>query len=96
MGGQGWSGNARAPKSAYYCSLMACPMATPRAGGKLKVKRGAGERHSRGAYFPCDGSEGWQCVRGCRSSARECWLAELWEAFLESKLQGRAQSCSGV
>lgn len=46
MGGQGWPGNARAPKLSHYCSLTACPMATPRAGGKLKVKRSAGEREA--------------------------------------------------
>lgn len=63
MGGQGWPGNAQAPKSSHYCSLMACPVVTPRVGSKLKVKHGAGERHSTGAHLP-HGSEGWQCVRG--------------------------------
>lgn len=73
MGGQGWPGNTRALKSSFYCSLMACPVATPRAGGKLKVKGGAGERRLRGARL-ARGSEGWH-YESC-SSAGE-WSAGL-------------------
>lgn len=38
MGGQGWPGDAQAPKSSNHCGLMACPMAAHRAGGKRKGK----------------------------------------------------------